>query len=354
LLPTNQFIERINMQSLAIDDIGHTAFRDAETLRPGPGEVLFDVDFVGLCGSDLNTFVGLNPLVELPRIPGHEIGGRIAACGPDVAPEFSVGQSAIVIPYTVCGSCPACRKGRMNACQFNKTLGVQQDGGLRPQIVIKADRLIPNDSLSVKHMALVEPLSVGFHAVSRGSVTAADTVLVLGGGMIGIGAILGAKARGAKVIVSEVAESKVETLRALGVECVVNPLTCDLSETMAQLTQGAGPDVVIEAVGLSETFRAAVELAPFAGRIVYVGYAKSEVSYDTKFFNLKELDIFGSRNATRKDFEEVVAFLETNPKVADQLITKVIPWAEADQAFAHWVENRDSIFKIMIDMSGSR
>ncbi len=338
------------MQSLAIEDTGHTAFRDVKGVTPGPGEVLFNVAFVGLCGSDLNTYLGLNPLVELPRIPGHEISGTIAALGPDVAPEFAVGQRAIVIPYTTCGTCPSCRKGRVNACQFNKTLGVQQDGGLRTQIALKTDRLILNDSLSLKNMALVEPLSVGFHAVSRGSVTAADTVLVLGGGMIGVGAVLGAQARGAKVIVSEVSDSKIETLHALNVEAVVNPKTTNLNNAIADLTQGEGPDVIIEAVGHSETFRAAIDLAPFSGRVVYVGYAKSEVSYDTKFFNLKELDIFGSRNATSTDFEEVVAYLQTHPELADQLITTVLPWGQADIALAHWVEHRDAVFKIMIDM----
>ncbi|WP_227268149.1 zinc-binding alcohol dehydrogenase family protein [Roseobacter weihaiensis] len=341
------------MRALVIDKVGHTAFQDTEDLVPGSGEVLFDVAFVGLCGSDLNTFEGLNPLVALPRIPGHEIGGTIAACGTDVAPEFAIGQRAIVIPYTTCGSCTACRKGRVNACQQNKTLGVQQDGGLRKQIVLKTDRLILNDTLTPRQMALVEPLSVGFHAVARGHVTAYDTVLVLGGGMIGVGAILGAKARGARVIVSEVSARKTKTLQALGVEAVLSPDAGDLAADIAALTDNTGPDVIVEAVGAPETFRAAVDLAPFAGRIVYVGYAKSEVSYDTKLFNLKELDIFGSRNAVRSDFEAVIAYLEATPAISDQLITRVMPWADADQAFDYWRDHRDAVFKIMIDMEGA-
>lgn len=338
------------MQSLVIEAIGKTAFRPVEDVTPSAGEVVLEVGFVGLCGSDLNTFLGLNPLVNLPRIPGHEIGGTIVACGTDVAPEFAVGKTAIVIPYTTCGNCPSCRKGRVNACQFNETLGVQQDGGLRARIVLKTDRLILNTTLSLKHMALVEPLSVGFHAVYRGSVTAGETVLVLGGGMIGIGAILGAEARGAKVLVSEVAATKMPVLKSLGVAAVINPAEENLTDEVAVHTGGAGPDVVIEAVGLAATFRQAIDIAPFSGRVVYVGYAKSEVSYDTKFFNLKELDIFGSRNATRRDFEAVVAFLEENPEVADQLITKVLPWSQADQALGYWTDNRESVFKIMIDM----
>ncbi len=340
------------MRALVIDKIGHTAFQDVAEPTPGPGEVLLKVAFVGLCGSDLNTFQGLNPLVDLPRIPGHEICGTIAACGSDVGPEYAVGRSAIVIPYTTCGNCAACRKGRVNACQFNKTLGVQQDGGLRHQIVVRTDRLILNDTLTPHQMALVEPLSVGFHAASRGHVTADDTVLVLGGGMIGVGAILGAKARGARVIVSEVSADKTDTLKALGVDLVLSPQSPDFTTQIASLTEGAGPDVIIEAVGSPETFRAAVDLASFAGRVVYVGYAKSEVRYDTTLFNLKELDIFGSRNATRSDFEAVISFLEANPEVSDKLISRVIPWKDANAAFDVWRENRQAVFKIMIDMGG--
>lgn len=341
------------MQSLVIDRVGHTEFRQTETPTPETGEVLLDVRHVGLCGSDLNTFAGLNPLVQLPRIPGHEIGGVISAHGANVSAEFAIGKRAIVIPYTTCGSCPSCRRNRVNACQFNKTLGVQQDGGLRPHITLNTDRLILNESLPADHLALIEPLSVGFHAAFRGRVDASDTVLVLGGGMIGIGAILGAQARGASVIVSEVSPYKAKTLKALGVEAVINPHQSDLAVELDKHTGGNGPDVIIEAVGHPETFRQAIDLAPFTGRVVYVGYAKQEVSYDTTLFNLKELDISGSRNATRTDFETVITFVEEHPHVAEQLISKVIPWPQADQAFEYWSAHRDETFKIIIDMEAS-
>lgn len=338
------------MKTLVIDRINHAEFREIETNLPADGEVLVDVRHVGLCGSDLNTFTGLNPLVELPRIPGHEIGGVIAAQGEGVDPQFAIGKRVIIIPYTTCGSCSSCRKGRVNACRYNRTLGVQQDGGLRDQIVVRADRLILNETLAPEHLALVEPLSVGFHAVGRGRVDAKDTVLVLGGGMIGVGAILGAKARGAEVIVSEVAQSKRDILLSLGVKAVINPVHSNLIEEVDRLTNGDGVDVVIEAVGLPETFRDAITIAPFAGRVVYIGYAKTEVSYDTKLFNLKELDIMGSRNATRNDFETVVDFLTDNASSASRLISKVFSWDEADAAFDYWISHRDQTFKVMIDL----
>lgn len=338
------------MKSLVIDRVGHSEFRDVPSQEPGPGEVLLKVRHVGLCGSDLNTFSGLNPLVELPRIPGHEIGGTIVGTGPNVPQQFTAGKPVVVVPYTSCGACASCRRGRVNACEFNRTLGVQQDGGLRDFICLPADRLIVNESLKSAHLALVEPLAVGFHAVARGRVTSDDTVLVLGGGMIGVGAALGAKARGARVLVSEVAESKQDVLLALGVDAVINPTRSDLGSEIARMTDNKGADVIIEAVGLPETFQAAVTLAPFSGRVVYVGYAKNAVSYETKFFNLKELDILGSRNATREDFEAVIDFLNGHANLADLVISKTFSWDDADRAFDYWVANRDRTFKVMIDL----
>lgn len=341
------------MKALEISEIGHCAFTSVEPTPLGSKQVLVDVSFVGLCGSDLNTFSGLNPLVQLPRIPGHEISGTIAETGSDVAPDFTVGQNILVIPYSTCGTCASCRSGRVNACKFNETLGVQRDGGLRERIAIDQDRIIVNDNLKPTHLALVEPLSVGFHAVKRGRITKDDTVLVLGGGMIGVGAILGARARGARVIVSEVAQEKHQALRALGVEAVINPLEQNLEKAVGDIVGSDGPDVVIEAVGLPQTFREAIDLVSFSGRVVYVGYAKAEVSYNTSLFNLKELDILGSRNASRDDFEAVIAYLELHPSVADPLISKLTPWAASDQALAYWTSHRDETFKILIDMKAT-
>lgn len=338
------------MIALAIDKINHTKFLKVNEPTINQDEVLLDVHHVGLCGSDLNTYRGANPLVELPRIPGHEIGGQILEVGANVPPQFSVGASAIVIPYTTCGKCSSCNAGRANACKDNQTLGVQRDGGLCEKIAVHHDRLILNSELAPRHLALVEPLSVGFHAVARGRIQATDTVVVLGGGMIGVGAILGAMARGARVIVSEVSEVKRATLLAIGVDTVINPMSVDLNAKVMEITGGHGANVVIEAVGLPETFVSAVDLACFTGRVVYVGYAKQEVSYNTSLFNLKELDIMGSRNATRIDFEAVIDFLSSNAGLADTLISKIFAWQDANKAFQYWEDNRDETFKIMIDM----
>lgn len=337
------------MKALQISDIGTTGFCELARPSPGPGEVLLKVRHVGLCGSDLNTFRGRNPLAALPRIPGHEIGGRVVEAGPDVPAEFAPGAAAIVIPYTSCGNCAACRKGRRNACRSNATLGVQRDGGMAEFIAVPWQKLILNDRLPARHLALVEPLSVGFHAVSRAGVDAGETVVVLGGGMIGVGAMLGAIRRKARVMAVELSEAKRAPLMALGVEAVLNPKDGDTVDAVRALTGGDGADVAIEAVGLPETFLAAVDMAGFAGRVAYIGYAKDKVPYDTALFNLKELDMFGSRNATRGDFEAVVDFISANPEASDRLISRVFSWKEAQAAFDWWEHNRNETFKVMVE-----
>jgi threonine dehydrogenase-like Zn-dependent dehydrogenase len=323
-----------------------------EVSEPGlePGHVLLSVRHVSLCGSDYNTFKGLNPLVSLPRIPGHEIGGVIAAVGEGVPAEYKVGRRALVVPYTSCGVCPSCRKGRVNACRSNKTLGVQQEGGLTERIALPYEKIILNDVLEPRHLALVEPLSVGFHAVDRGRVTDADTVVVLGCGMIGTGAIAGAAYRGARVIAVDLGETKLALARRYGAEETIDAGAEDVAARVAELTGGDGADVVIEAVGLAATFTQAIDLAAFSGRVVYVGYAKAPVTYQTQFFNLKELDIFGSRNASAEDFRTVISYLESLSVPPDDLISKVFPLDQADQALPYWVNERDTTIKVMIEL----
>lgn len=336
------------MKALRIDALERCAFHDVPDPVPGPGEVLLDVRHIGLCGSDLATFTGLNPLVSLPRIPGHEIGAEILSCGLGVPSDFKPGKRVVVVPYTACGACTSCRKGRVNACRYNRTLGVQQDGGLSERIVLPFGKLILNNSLSARHLALVEPLSVGFHAVSRGRVTAEDKVVVLGCGMIGMGAIAGAVARGAEVIAVDIG-AKTDMARRYGATHTIDAGAEDVAAHVAELTQGDGADVVIEAVGLPTTFTQSIELAGFSGRVVYIGYSKAPVTYDTKFFNLKELDIMGSRNALPEDFHAVVNYLENLAQPPDDLITKVFPFDEAEAALPYWVSHRAETLKIVIE-----
>ncbi len=316
------------------------------------GEVLLRIERIGLCGSDLTTFRGLNPLVKYPRIPGHEIAATIVEIGDGVPAHLKPGWLVTAVPYTTCGRCPSCRANRHNACQFNQTLGVQRDGAMTDLIAVPWQKIIHSPKLTAQEYALVEPLSVGFHAVARGRVTANDTVAVFGAGMIGLGAIAGAALQQkARVIAIDLDDQKLALAKKAGAAEVINSKTENLQDRLRDLTDGEGPTVVIEAVGAPETFVAAINEVCFAGRVVYIGYAKKPVAYETKFFVLKELDILGSRNALPEDFENVIRMLEVGLYPVAQTITHVVPFAQSGEALKEWSLNPVTTTKIHVTLN---
>jgi hypothetical protein len=339
------------MKALTITEPGQTRYVERPLPSPALGEVLLQIKRLGFCGSDLNSFRGGNPLVTYPRIPGHEIGAVIAEVTAGVPEHFQVGMLTTVLPYTTCGECSSCRCGRMNACRNNQTLGVQRDGAFTEFLAVPWQKLAKSEKLSLPEHTLIEPLSVGFHAVERGRVTSNDTVLVFGCGMIGLGAVTGAAMlAGARAIAVDVDDAKLEVARKAGATETINSLKESLHDKLQDLTNGNGPDVVIEAVGLPTTFRAAVDEVCFSGRVVYIGYAKEPVSYETKYFVMKELDILGSRNATQKNFSDVIKVLESGRYPLQETITHCVSFDQAGEALAAWAKDPGSVTKIHVDL----
>lgn len=303
---------------------------------------------VGYCGTDLHTFRGRNPLVSYPRIPCHELGAIIEKSGPDVPGDLQPGMEVTLSPYTSCGICSSCRQGRFNCCRDNQTLGAQRDGGLTEYIVVPWQKLLWSPRLSLRELALVEPLAVGFHAVERGGATSQDTVAVLGCGAIGLGVIAGAAFRGARVVAVDIDERKLSLATKVGAVATINSNTESMHERLQELTAGNGPELIVEAIGLPQTFRAAVSEVAYAGRVVYIGYAKDMVEYDTKYFILKEIDIRGSRNALLEDFQTVIKFLESGRFPTDDVITQTYPFEEACVAFKSWSDHPELFTKIHV------
>lgn len=315
---------------------------------PGADEVLVRLEYVGFCGSDLNTYLGRNPMVKLPVIPGHEIGAVVEKVGEAVPEIIRPGMTVTVNPYTNCGKCPSCRNGRVNACQFNETLGVQRNGAMRERMVLPWTKIIPAEGLDVRTCALVEPMSVGFHAVERGAVSDIDTVMVIGCGMVGLGAVVRSALRGATVIAADIDEEKLALARQMGAAHTVNTMTEDVHARLQEITAGAGPDVIIEAVGNPHTYRMAVDEVAFTGRVVCIGYANSEVSFQTKYFVQKELDIRGSRNAMPSDFRAVIRYMQKGECPVDRLVSMVVSPQEAEDAMNRWAEAPGKIFRILV------
>jgi len=336
------------MKALVLQQPGEAAIHSVAGPAPASDEVLLKVRRVGLCGSDLNSFRGKNPMVSYPRIPGHEVAATIVESS-KTHPHLTAGLNVTLSPYTQCGKCPACLRGRPNACQFNETLGVQRNGALAEYIAIPAEKLY-TANLSLKELCLVEPLTVGFHAVARGRVTAEDTVAIFGCGGVGLGAVAAAGFRRARTIAIDVDDAKLAIALKSGATDTINTNREPLHEKLQELTKGRGPDVAIEAIGLPQTFRAAVEEVAFTGRVVYIGYAKEPVAYETRLFVQKELDILGSRNALPPDFHEVIRMLEQHRFPVEDTVSHMVPLEEASQTLKAWSENPAIFSKIMITM----
>ena len=319
---------------------------------PAAGEVLIRLQYVGFCGSDLNTFLGRNGMAKENVIPGHEVGAVIEAVGAGVPETLKPGMQVTVNPYTNCGHCASCRNGRVNACQHNETLGVQRDGAMRELMILPWQKIIPAEGLAPKTCALIEPMSVGFHAVDRAQVTDIDTVMVIGCGMVGLGAIVRAVLRGATVIATDLDDEKLDLAKRLGAQYTINTKTEDAHARLAELTAGLGPDVIVEAVGSVPTYQLAVNEVAFTGRIACIGYAKSDAELPTRLFVQKELDVRGSRNAMPSDFRAVIQYLQRGTCPVDELISRVIKPEESQATMEYWMQNPGKVFRILVEMEG--
>ena len=337
------------MKAIQISEPSVMKVIDIAEPQMGDDEVLLKMKYVGFCGSDLSTFRGGNPMVKMPVVPGHEVGAEIVSVGKNVPEGLKPGMTVTVNPYTNCGKCASCRNGRVNACQHNETLGVQRWGAMREYLVLPWEKVIPAGLLTPRTCALVEPMSVGFHAVSRAQVTDIDVVMVIGCGMVGMGAVVRSAQRSATVVAVDIDDDKLILARQMGASYTINSKTEDIHARLLEMTSGFGPDVVIEAVGSAPTYQMAVDEVAFTGRVICIGYAKTEVSFQTKYFVQKELDIRGSRNAQPSDFRAVIHYLERGTCPVDQLISRVVKPEEAFEAMQQWDVSPGKVFRILVD-----
>lgn len=335
------------MKALTLQGAGDVRISEVPEPQPSPGDLLLQVEMVGLCGTDLNSFRGRNPMVSYPRVLGHEIAA-VVLNGTDAVPA---GTRVTVSPYTACGVCVSCRSGRENACRSNETFGVQRDGAMTERLAVPASKAYPA-SLSPRELCLVEPLTVGFHAIARGKVTANDNVAVIGCGGVGLGAIAGATFLGARTVAIDVDDVKLATAVKAGASACINSLKQDVRATLSALTGGNGPEVIVEAIGLPDTFRLAVEAVAFTGRVVYIGYAKEPVAYETKLFVEKELDIRGSRNALPEDFFRVIELLETGRFPVEETISAIVAMEDAPAMLKSWSDTPSLYTKILVKIDG--
>ena len=337
------------MQTIILAEPGRFELTDTEPPhQPPPGHALVRVHRIGVCGTDLHAFRGVQPFFSYPRILGHELGVEVVALALDVAGELAPGDRCAIEPYLNCGVCVACRAGKTNCCISLKVLGVHTDGGMREQIVVPATKLLRSATLSFEQLALVETLGIGAHAVGRAQVRAGECALVIGAGPIGLTVMQFARLAGARVIALDLEAGRLEfCCKQLGVE---QTILADQSalETIRELTDGELPTLVFDATGSSQSMHGAFQYVANGGRLVFVGLFQGDVTFHDPEVQRRELTLLASRNATGAELRRIVGLIEGGQIDTMPWITHRAPLAEAPAQFPSWLRRETGVIKAML------
>lgn len=338
------------MRTIVLNQPGD--LRQADTDQPGPpgaGMALVRIRRVGVCGTDFHAWRGRQPFFTYPRVLGHELGGEVAAVGPDVR-TVSVGDRCAVEPYLNCGECQACERGRGNCCEHMQVLGVHVDGGMREWLHVPARKLHPSVVLDLDTLALVETLSIGAHAVRRAACGPGDAVLVVGAGPIGLSVAAFASAAGADVAVLDLDEARLALCRThLGITRTLQPAGSDTPASVRDAL-GALPLIVFDATGSRESMESSFALPAHGGTLVFVGLVQADVTFRDPDFHRRELTLLASRNALPADFAHVLATLESGRLDVRQWITHRAALDDVPEHFTQWVSPGSGVVKAIIEV----
>lgn len=335
------------MKAIVCEQIEQLKYVEVEEPTVGQGEALVRIQRIGICGTDLHAFKGNQPFFSYPRILGHELAGYVEELGAGVT-GLAIGDLVSVVPYMHCGHCIACRNGKTNCCTDMKVIGVHIDGGMVERVSIPVSHLIKADGLTLDQAAMLEPLSIGAHAVRRSELRAGVTALVIGAGPIGLGVMILAKQLGAKVIAMDINEERLAFCQDwAGVDHTVNALQLP-KEKLAELTNGEFPTVVFDATGNAKSMTDSFGLVAHGGKLVYVGLVKADIAFHDPDFHKRELTLMGSRNATMEDFDTVRSALMAGSIDIDRYITHRSSFEDMVDQFETWLKPESKVIKAMV------
>ncbi|WP_276854320.1 zinc-binding alcohol dehydrogenase family protein [Enterocloster lavalensis] len=339
------------MKAVFIENPGEAVIRDIPRPARKPGEALLKLLYGGICGSDLGSYRGTFAYFSYPRTPGHEFSAEILEIDENDR-GLKPGMVVVCNPYFNCGECYSCKHGLVNACMSNQTMGVQREGAFSEYITMPLERIYDGKGLEPMVLAIIEPLCISYHGVKRAGVKGGDKVLIVGAGTIGILAAVAAKQKGAEVYIADVSRVKLDYAREFGVDGVVLADGPEAYErAVKEITGGNGFDVTIEAVGLPSTFQNCIDAAAFGGRMVLIGVGKENLDFNFTMIQKKELNVFGSRNALKPDFLELIDLVKEGKIPLKKIITDVYKFDQAPRAFQELNENAGRMLKVMIDFT---
>lgn len=337
------------MKSIRINKPGDVEVVEAAMPKAGAGEALLKLLYGGICGSDLGTYRGTFAYVSYPRTPGHEFSAEIIEVGENNL-ALKPGMIVTCNPYFNCAECYSCKKGLVNCCTTNETMGVQREGAFSEYITMPVERIYDGQGLSAKTLAMIEPFCISYHGISRGNVNPGDKVLVMGAGTIGVLAAMAAKKKGAVVYIADIAEQKLKfAMNEFELDgMILNRDGQSFTEQVEQATDGNGFDVTVEAVGLPATFQNCIDAAAFGGTVILIGVGKTNLDFNFTMIQKKELHIYGSRNALKKDFLELIDLVKSEDIDLDKIVTNTYAYKDAKKAFEEFDKNAGSMLKVLL------
>jgi len=336
------------MQAVVCRQPGEVALEERPDPVRGESEVLVGVRRIGLCGTDFHIFEGSHPYLAYPRIIGHEFSGEVLEVPAGSA--LRRGETVVVNPYVSCGTCIACRNGKPNCCVRIAVLGVHRDGGCCERISVPAGNLYPARGLTVDQAASCEFLAIGAHAVARAAVKPGQRTLVIGAGPIGLGAALFAGIAGADVSIMDRDAARLAFARenAIALRSVdAGPRT---DAEVAEITQGEGFDLVFDATGNRASMEGAFRHVAHGGALVLVSIVSDNITFSDPEFHKREMTVMGSRNATRADFERVIAAIESGRVPLDRLITHRTSLGGTVLDLPRWTTEKAGLVKALVEI----
>lgn len=314
--------------------------------RKNDNEVLIKVRALGICGSDIGAYRGVNPTVSYPRIIGHEIGGEVVEIGEN-SKGIVVGDRVVLEPYLPCYECYPCSIGRTNCCEQLKVLGVQTDGGMAEYVShpLNLVHRVPVD-MEWKKVAMIEPLTIALHANHRARVKDGEHVLIIGAGVIGLLAAQVAMVYGAVPIVVDVEEKRLTLAKEIGIPHTLHPAQGNVIQQLSIITKGRMAEVVIEASGAKGAIHGMFDYVSAAGRVALVGWPNGETPLPTAVITKKELDVVGSRTSAN-EFPEAIALLQNKQVQVDKIISRVVTFHEIPDAVMNMAGFPDKFVKVV-------
>jgi L-iditol 2-dehydrogenase len=339
------------MKQAVMTHPGAIEFNDVEKPRAKAGEVLIEVKRIGVCGSDIHVYHGLHPYTSYPVVQGHEVAGTIAELGEDVS-GFVTGEQVVFMPQVTCGECYPCRHGMYHICDHLKVMGFQTSGAAQEFFPVKAEMVLKlPKGMTLDQAAMVEPVSVAVHALSRAGSVEGLNVVVLGAGTIGnlVGQV--AQASGAKsVLITDVSEYKLNKARTCGIKNVVNTKSVGLGDAILSTFGPDKADLILECVGVQETITQAVDNARKGSTIIVVGVFGKVPEVNLGLVQDRELSLIGTLMYQKRDYERAIDLVGSGKMKLDAMVTHRFAFDDYLEAYHAIEASHGEYMKVMIDL----